>query len=91
MNQLITDQLIEAYQKEILIKQERLRFTVLYIEASRLKNEIKIIESFISCLQSFRQNEVQNVITAYRDGDVLKHLYEDSKDYFNQTFKQPQP
>lgn len=88
MNQLITDQLIEAYQKEILIKQERLRFTVLYIEASRLKNEIKIIESFISCLQSFRQKEVQNVITAYRDGDVLRHLYKDGQDYFNQTFKQ---
>jgi len=91
MKQLITDQLIEEYQRELLIKQERLRIPVLYIEDSGLKDEIKMIESFISCLQSFRQQEVHNVMTAYKEGDVLKHLYEDSKDYFNQTFKQPQP
>jgi len=91
MKQLITDQLIEEYQKEILIRQERLRFAVFYVEASRLKEDIKIIQHFITRLQSLRQQEMHNVMTAYRDGDVLRHLYNDSEDYFNQTFKQPQP
>ena len=91
MKQLITDQLIEEYQKEILIKQERLRFAVFYVEASRLKEDIKMIQHFITRLQSRQQQEMYNVMTAYKEGDVLRHLYKDSEDYFNQTFKQPQP
>jgi len=89
MKQLITDQLIDEYQKEILIKQERLRFAVFYVEASRLKEDIKMIQHFITRLQSRQQQEMYNVMTAYKEGDVLKHLYQDSNDYFNQTFKQP--
>ena len=89
MKQLITDQLIEEYQKEILIRQERLRFAVFYVEASRLKEDIKMIQHFITRLQSRQQQEMYNVMTAYKEGDVLKHLYQDSNDYFNQTFKQP--
>ena len=84
MKQLITDQLIEEYQREILIRQQRLRIPVLYIEDSILKYEIKMIESFIYRLQSLRQQEMQNVIDAadFEEGVT-------GQDYFNQTFKQP--
>ena len=86
---LITDQLIEEYQKELKhlesVKKER-------IENGRSIESIECdeitINYFIKRLKSLRQQEVQNVMTAYRDGEVVCHLYKDSNDYFTSTFQQ---
>jgi ribosomal protein S19E (S16A) len=87
--QLITDQLIEEYQKELKAKKADF-FYARNGTCQRLilAKEILNIENLITRLQSKRQQEVQNVIDVYKDGDVLKHLYSDGNDYFTQTFEQ---
>jgi len=87
---LITTQLIEEYQKKIDLCNEEIlnpnrKFTI-----QSFQIQILIYESFITSLQSKQSEERQNIVDAYKDGDVLKHLYKDAEDYFNQTFKQEQ-
>lgn len=91
MKQLITDQLIEEYQRELESTNKKISETSEREIRNCLMVRKDIYHQNISRLQSLRQQEMYNVMTAYKEGDVLKHLYEDSKDYFNQTFKQPQP
>jgi len=88
MKQLITDQLIEEYQ----LSYDYLEATMNLMESIDpiMDNSKRCLERFLDSLKSLRQQEVQNVMTAYRDGEVVCHLYNDSNDYFNQTFKQPQ-
>ena len=88
MKQLITDQLIEEYQ----LSYDYLEATMNLMESIDpiMDNSKRCLERFLDSLKSLRQQEVQNVMTAYRDGEVVCHLYNDSEDYFNQTFKQPQ-
>ena len=90
MKQLITDQLIEEYQKRhTLLISEYEKCNASNVDVLReYRWEIKWLLREISRLQSMRQQEVQNIIDAYKDGDVLKHLYKDNDDYFTQTFKQ---
>jgi len=89
MKQLITDQLIEKYEREIKeIKDSKQVFTSNTF--TKYNTLIQTYQQFIADLKSIRQQEMQNVMTAYRDGEVVCHLYNDSNDYFNQTFKQPQ-
>jgi len=92
--QLITDQLIEEYQKELDSIYELL--TLLEMEGKNVddhkrlsiqRNQLRI---FITRLQSLRQQEVQNVIDAHFAG--IRRLTNDpakaSTDYFTQTFEQ---
>ena len=95
--QLITDQLIEEYQKELDSIYELL--TLLEMEGKNVddhkrlsiqRNQLRI---FITRLQSLRQQEVQNVIDAYLAGVAEAYpgtiSYEDeANDYFTQTFEQ---
>ena len=89
MKQLITDQLIEEYQKELETLNKAI-MGALFSDTGLIimQSKIDCITQFIYSLQSKRQQEVQNIIDAYKDGDVLKHLYKDNDDYFTQTFKQ---
>ena len=88
--QLITDQLIEEYQKEL----KRVRSDLeIFPESRVLSRAENIIEGFIERLQSLRQQEVQNVIDAYLAGVAEAYpgtiSYEDeANDYFTQTFEQ---
>ena len=92
--QLITDQLIEEYQKELDSIYELL--TLLEMEGKNVddhkrlsiqRNQLRI---FITRLQSLRQQEVQNVVDAHFAG--IRRLTNDpakaSTDYFTQTFEQ---
>ena len=83
--QLITDILIEEYQKKI----KPLKFLVRTDE-----RHVTIIsyENFITRLQSLRQQEQQNVIDAV-DETLISVGYANSQtqkgnDYFTQTFEQ---
>ena len=84
MKKLITDQLIEEYQKAIKSKREYFDFVEGDDNKLAIMNHIAILETIISDLQSLRQEEVQNVIEAYDD----KQYYETGNDYFTQTFQQ---
>ena len=88
MKQLITDQLIEEYQRELESTNKKISETSEREIRNCLMVRKDIYHQNISRLQSLRQQEVQNIIDAYKDGDVLKHLYKDNDDYFTQTFKQ---
>ena len=92
--QLITDQLIEEYQKELDSIYELL--TLLEMEGKNVddhkrlsiqRNQLRI---FITRLQSLRQQEVQNVVDAHFAG--IRRLTNDpakaSNNYFTQTFEQ---
>ena len=95
--QLITDQLIEEYQKELDSIYELL--TLLEMEGKNVddhkrlsiqRNQLRI---FITRLQSLRQQEVQNVIDAYHTAriDSISHDWypeKHAKEYFTQTFEQ---
>ena len=88
--QLITDQLIEEYQKAIKSKREYFDFVEGDDNKLAIMNHIAILEAVISDLQSLRQQEVQNVIDAHFAG--IRRLTNDpakaSTDYFTQTFEQ---
>ena len=91
--QLITDQLIEEYQKAIKSKREYFDFVEGDDNKLAIMNHIAILEAVISDLQSLRQQEVQNVIDAYLAGVAEAYpgtiSYEDeANDYFTQTFEQ---
>jgi len=92
--QLITDQLIEEYQKELDSIYELL--TLLEMEGKNVddhkrlsiqRNQLRI---FITRLQSLRQQEVQNIKDAFDDGLWIwnKQGATYSDDYFTQTFEQ---
>ena len=89
MKKLITDQLIEEYQKELEEKKFKIKVPKLEVDDYyELLGQVNLLECIISRLQSLREQEVQNVLTAYRAGEVVCHLYDDSNDYFTQTFEQ---
>ena len=91
--QLITDQLIEEYQKELDSIYELL--TLLEMEGKNVddhkrlsiqRNQLRI---FITRLQSLRQQEVQNVKDSYGDGlNAHRTNFCNRDDYFTQTFEQ---
>lgn len=88
--QLITDQLIEEYQKAIKSKREYFDFVEGDDNKLAIMNHIAILEAVISDLQSLRQQEVQNVKDAFDDGLWIwnKQGATYSDDYFTQTFEQ---
>lgn len=71
---LITDQLIEEYQKELdalelrLLKANKLPKELINLDMDRKRRDD--IQEFIIDLQSLRQQEVQNVMTAFYDGTI---------------------
>ena len=91
--QLITDQLIEEYQKELDSIYELL--TLLEMEGKNVddhkrlsiqRNQLRI---FITRLQSLRQQEVQNVKDSCGDGlNAHRTNFCNRDDYFTQTFEQ---
>ena len=95
--QLVTDILIEEYQKELDSIYELL--TLLEMEGKNVddhkrlsiqRNQLRI---FITSLQSLRQQEVDNVIEAYGVAkiNVLTNnvrALQNGNDYFTQTFEQ---
>ncbi len=91
--QLITDQLIEEYQKEL--KRVR-RDLEIFPESRVLSRAENIIEGFIERLQSLRQQEVQNVKEGYESGYKDSILIDKNESpvsnspehYFTQTFEQ---
>ena len=84
--QLITDQLIEEYQKRSDAKKEYLKFQLSDAQRKVIMNDIDNIAIFIRSLQSLRQQEVQNVKDAHEASD--KQYYGNGNDYFTQTFEQ---
>ena len=89
--QLITDQLIEEYQKELEIMEAnfhhwRFEHPDETRKSMRLHGEINSHKLFITRLQSLRQQEVQNVKDAHEASD--KQYYGNGNDYFTQTFEQ---
>ena len=96
--QLITDQLIEEYQKELEIMEAnfhhwRFEHPDETRKSMRLHGEINSHKLFITRLQSLRQQEVQNVIDAYHTAriDSISHDWypeKHAKEYFTQTFEQ---
>ena len=89
--QLITDQLIEEYQKELEIMEANFhhwRFE--HPNETRktmfLHRDINSHKLIIKRLQSLRQQEVQNVKDAHEASD--KQYYGNGNDYFTQTFEQ---
>lgn len=65
---LITDQLIEEYQKELDETYEKEGKDFYSHKALSVKR--KQLRIFITRLQSLRQQEVQNVMTAFYDGTI---------------------
>jgi hypothetical protein len=93
--QLITDQLIEEYQKELEIMEAnfhhwRFEHPDETRKSMRLHGEINSHKLFITRLQSLRQQEVQNIKDAFDDGLWIwnKQGATYSDDYFTQTFEQ---
>ena len=96
--QLITDQLIEEYQKELEIMEAnfhhwRFEHPDETRKSMRLHGEINSHKLFITRLQSLRQQEVDNVIEAYGVAkiNVLTNnvrALQNGNDYFTQTFEQ---
>tara|TARA_R110000868_G_scaffold14414_2_gene67029 strand:- start:35267 stop:35584 length:318 start_codon:yes stop_codon:yes gene_type:complete len=90
---LVTDILIEEYQKELEIVKMYLKDLP---EGRTLLNKKSMLQDFIEALQSLRQQEVQNVIDAYREAGVTVacHILDNNKNtptpeqYFAQTFEQ---
>jgi hypothetical protein len=90
--QLITDQLIEEYQKELKAKKADF-FYARNGTCQRLilAKEILNIENLITRLQSLRQQEQQNVIDMYEAGELNSFRSSTrltAKNYFTQTFEQ---
>ena len=88
--QLITDQLIEEYQKELEIVKIYLKELP---EGRTLSVKKSMLQDFIEALQSLRQQEVDNVIEAYGVAkiNVLTNnvrALQNGNDYFTQTFEQ---
>ena len=91
--QLVTDILIEEYQKELDSIYELL--TLLEMEGKNVddhkrlsiqRNQLRI---FITRLHSLRQQEVQNVKDSYGDGlNAHRTNFCNRDDYFTQTFEQ---
>ena len=96
--QLITDILIEEYQKELEIMEAnfhhwRFEHPDETRKSMRLHGEINSHKLFITRLQSLRQQEVDNVIEAYGVAkiNVLTNnvrALQNGNDYFTQTFEQ---
>lgn len=94
--QLITDQLIEEYQKAIKSKREYFDFVEGDDNKLAIMNHIAILEAVISDLQSLRQQEVQNVKEGYESGYKDSILIDNNESpvsnspehYFTQTFEQ---
>ena len=91
--QLITDQLIEEYQKELNAVEIELDATETAWLDEKLVREQSLLIKLIAKLEFKRQDEKQNVIDAHSDGrrdsgtmGFYKHL--ESNDYFTQTFEQ---
>ena len=90
--QLITDQLIEEYQKEL----ERIKSKQHYdggVSEIILSIKEDLVSAFLDRLQSLRQQEAQNVIEAYGVAkiNVLTNnvrALQNGNDYFTQTFEQ---
>ena len=78
---LITNQLIEEYQKAIKSKREYFDFVEGDDNKLAIMNHIAILEAVISDLQSLRQQEVQNVIDAVEDGREIIISQEFVADY----------
>ena len=93
MKELITTQLIEEYQKIVFNLKSELESNKLTAEQQTVvMKKIGWFRYFITELQSKQSEERQNIKTAY---EALKEdwdgaLFNDSEDYFNQTFKQEQ-
>jgi len=90
---LIVDQLIEEYQKELKIAESEnktAKYSIDFCKSKVIADRIQNIESKITRLHSLRQQEVQNVIDAHFAG--IRRLTNDpakaSTDYFTQTFEQ---
>ena len=99
--QLITDQLIEEYQKELEIMEAnfhhwRFEHPDETRKSMRLHGEINSHKLFIARLQSLRQQEVQNVKEGYESGYKDSILIDKNESpvsnspehYFTQTFEQ---
>ena len=96
--QLITDQLIEEYYRELEIMEAnfhhwRFEHPDETRKSMRLHVEINSHKLFITRLQSLRQQEVDNVIEAYGVAkiNVLTNnvrALQNGNDYFTQTFEQ---
>ena len=94
--QLITDQLIEEYQKAIKSKREYFDFVEGDDNKLAIMNHIAILEAVISDLQSLRQQERQNVKEGYESGYKDSILIDKNESpvsnspehYFTQTFAQ---
>ena len=90
--QLITDILIDEYQKEL----ERIKSKQYYdggVSEIILSIKEDLVSAFLDRLQSLRQQEVENVIEAYGVAkiNVLTNnvrALQNGNDYFTQTFEQ---
>jgi len=90
---LITDQLIEEYQKELDALIPPMYSTM---PGSDWATRKEMLTKLITRLQSLRQQEVQNVkdavcstVSLYVDPRCSdKYIQSKGNDYFNQTFKQ---
>lgn len=80
---LITDQLIEEYQKELDALIPPMYSTM---PGSDWATRKEMLTKLITRLQSLRQQEVQNVKDAHEASD--KQYYGNGNDYFTQTFEQ---
>ena len=103
MKKLITDQLIEEYQKELEIAEKEYKlakYSIDYCKKRQGEEKVENILTFITRLQSLRQEEVQNIKDARDDGYIhatigwediyTPYIYSElnSNDYFTQTFQQ---
>ena len=91
--QLITDQLIEEYQKELDDTYKKLTLNEKEgkdVDGHKaLSVQRNVLRRFITSLQSKQSEERQNIVDGY-DSDMHKHPHITGEDYFNQTFKQEQ-
>lgn len=93
---LVTDTLIEEYQKELKQIKSRLYYYGSIPDEKTLLAKNDLVSDFITRLQSLRQQEVQNVIDAAYDitskyVDVRcsdGYLKQKANDYFTSTFQQ---
>ena len=94
MKTLITDQLIYEYQKEL----ETLKMNIHHLKFEgkfnlHLSNKMflnkRLLEKFITRLQSLRQQEIDRICESFFDGKFYGNKkWKNEIDYFTQTFKQ---
>ncbi len=81
--QLITDQLIDITEKEIIKLGKKKKNASSLEKKEYFSSLIHSCNFFLGKMQSLRQQEAQNVIDAAND-----FKYPSGQDYFTQTFKQ---